>query len=52
MSRDRAVDAQLAAAGWTVLRFWESEIARDLPDVVHKVIAAVRGNLIGRRRAE
>ena len=28
--RDREVDAALAAAGWTVMRFWETDLRRDV----------------------
>lgn len=43
MERDREVNEQLAAAGWTVLRFWESDALSD-PNVVARLIAArVRG---------
>ena len=29
MERDREVDRQLAAEGWTVLRFWEKDIRKE-----------------------
>jgi very-short-patch-repair endonuclease len=29
--------------GWTVLRFWETDILRDLETIVQSVIRAVRG---------
>lgn len=36
--RDRYVDAQLAAAGWSVLRFWESDV-KGHPDVCADLVA-------------
>jgi DNA mismatch endonuclease, patch repair protein len=39
--RDRAANAALAAAGWTVLRFWDFEIEQDLERCAGAVIAAV-----------
>lgn len=38
--RDARMNAQLATAGWTVLRFWEHE---DAADVAAAIIATVRG---------
>lgn len=35
--RDREVDARLATAGWSVLRFWEHEV-KDDPEQVLRVI--------------
>jgi DNA mismatch endonuclease (patch repair protein) len=40
VARDRDTDECLAAAGWTVLRFWEHEPAEGAADTV---VAAVRG---------
>lgn len=37
--RDKDTDLQLAAAGWTVLRFWEHE---DVSDVVSRIEAVLR----------
>ncbi|UOQ88051.1 very short patch repair endonuclease [Agromyces endophyticus] len=39
ISRDRDTDARLAAAGWTVLRFWEHEVAARVAATIE---AAVR----------
>jgi DNA mismatch endonuclease, patch repair protein len=39
VERDRAVDALLAAAGWTVIRVWEHE---DPQEAARTVLAAVR----------
>jgi len=41
VARDRRHDAELAAAGWRVLRFWESTIQRDAHAVAHEVQAVV-----------
>ena len=41
IERDRRVDALLAAAGWRVMRLWESEVKADLPGCVRRVRAAV-----------
>jgi len=53
IKRDRAQDAALAAAGWTVLRFWDFEIEQDAAGVGLRVVEALResgapvGNLAG-----
>jgi DNA mismatch endonuclease (patch repair protein) len=38
VARDRAVDAELRAAGWRVLRVWDFEIRRDLAAAVAAVL--------------
>lgn len=38
--RDRLQTGKLLEAGWSVLRFWEHEIKRDLAGVVGKVVEA------------
>ena len=43
--RDRRINAELAALGWTVLRFWEAEIKRDLYRIVDEIAAAVHTGL-------
>jgi DNA mismatch endonuclease, patch repair protein len=43
MERDGDTDAQLRAAGWTVLRFWEHEQADLCASVVCSTVAARRG---------
>src|SRR5687768_2587633 len=43
MERDRQVNVQLAAAGWTVLRFWESDTLADPNAVARQIAARVRG---------
>lgn len=42
MERDREVNEQLAAMGWTVVRFWDSEINKDLPSCVERVKEVIR----------
>lgn len=39
MERDREVTSQLESEGWTVLRFWESEVRDDLDSVVDRITA-------------
>lgn len=41
-SRDERVNAELVDLGWTVLRFWDFEVERDLDECVHRVAAALR----------
>jgi DNA mismatch endonuclease, patch repair protein len=45
VSRDRQVDADLDAAGWAVLRVWDFEIRRELPDIVARVVATLAQSL-------
>jgi DNA mismatch endonuclease (patch repair protein) len=42
-ARDRRHDEALAAAGWTVLRYWESDVLADADAVARAVYAAVIG---------
>lgn len=37
VERDREVNDELTAAGWLVLRFWESDIRKDLDGCVEKI---------------
>lgn len=39
--RDKRVNAELTKAGWTVLRFWDSEINSALPVCVEKIAKAL-----------
>jgi DNA mismatch endonuclease (patch repair protein) len=39
--RDRLANEALAAAGWTVLRFWDFEVETDLDVCVERVHAAI-----------
>jgi DNA mismatch endonuclease (patch repair protein) len=41
VERDRAADEQLAALGWTVLRFWDFDVRRDLAGSTAKVMEAL-----------
>lgn len=41
IERDREVEQQLRALGWTVLRFWDDEIKHDLPGCVQAVKEAI-----------
>lgn len=45
-ARDRRIDAALAALGWIVLRFWETDIKRDLHRIVDEIVAAVHTGLV------
>jgi DNA mismatch endonuclease (patch repair protein) len=40
VDRDRRLDAQLAAAGWTVLRVWEHDDLAEAADRVHAAVLA------------
>ena len=42
MARDKEVNETLAHEGWTVLRFWEQKIRKDLDSCVEEVLTAVR----------
>jgi DNA mismatch endonuclease (patch repair protein) len=46
IQRDRKRNRQLRALGWTVLRFWETEILRD----VHRVTRAAREAVVASRK--
>lgn len=41
--RDREITEKLERDGWTVLRFWESDIRKHLDDCVNRVEAALNG---------
>ncbi len=45
VERDRRVDAELANEGWTVLRFWDFEVRKDLPGVVGRVLGALKSTM-------
>lgn len=47
VERDREVERKLRSQGWTVLRFWESDVQKD-PDRVVRKIAKVVGHHRGR----
>jgi DNA mismatch endonuclease, patch repair protein len=40
--RDRAADAALVDAGWKVVRVWEHEIGRGLPETVGRITKILR----------
>lgn len=40
--RDRETDAQLKAAGWTVLRFWEHDQAQRAARIIRRTVAQSR----------
>lgn len=42
MTRDREHTAKLMKMGWTVLRFWESDVARDLEVCADKTVSLLR----------
>jgi DNA mismatch endonuclease (patch repair protein) len=42
MERDRQNDRQLQEMGWTVLRFWESQIRSDMARVARTVLGVLR----------
>lgn len=41
VERDKKVNAQLKKSGWTVLRFWEHEVEKDVDSCAEKVIKAI-----------
>lgn len=45
VERDRRVDAELEAAGWTVLRVWDFEVRKELPRVVDRTLTVLRTKL-------
>jgi DNA mismatch endonuclease (patch repair protein) len=42
--RDRLADAALRTAGWTVLRFWDFEVKRDLQACTTRIQAALQAS--------
>lgn len=42
VERDRAADEQLASLGWSVLRFWDFDVRRDLAGSTAKVMEALK----------
>jgi DNA mismatch endonuclease, patch repair protein len=49
IERDREQDEQLKTLGWTVLRFWESDVIRDRGAVVERIVSAIRRRPAGIR---
>lgn len=48
--RDRANDAALETAGWTVLRYWESDIRADAEMLAAAIKALIVSRLSGKDR--
>jgi DNA mismatch endonuclease (patch repair protein) len=44
ISRDRMRNIELRASGWTVLRFWESDILSDIGKAINRVKCLVARN--------
>ena len=42
VARDDAVTAALQEEGWRVLRYWESDIKKDVPTAARKIARVVR----------
>jgi len=47
MERDAGNDRDLAALGWTVIRVWQHEIKKDLPNIVDKITTTVEERRLG-----
>jgi len=45
-ARDRLRSEELRSAGWTVLRFWESEVLRDPDKAVKRIMRAIEHNTL------
>ena len=43
---DREVDERLQKEGWTVIRVWEHDVLKNLPNVVEKIEKAVRNQVL------
>jgi DNA mismatch endonuclease (patch repair protein) len=43
MERDKKSNGSLEAMGWTVLRFWDFEVKKDLEGCVERIEAALNG---------
>jgi very-short-patch-repair endonuclease len=43
MANDAYQDRKLSQAGWTVLRFWESDLIRNLTACTERLHAAIAG---------
>jgi DNA mismatch endonuclease (patch repair protein) len=41
VERDQRVDGELRSAGWTVLRFWDFDVRKDLATVVDTIASAL-----------
>lgn len=43
VEHDKAISSALEAAGWLVIRIWESDIRKDLDGCVERIVAAIEG---------
>lgn len=41
VARDKEINDELAEMGWLVLRFWESDIKKDVTSIVEKIIESL-----------
>ncbi len=48
MERDNEVNVHLIQSGWTVLRFWTTQIRKDLPSVIAMIEAHIAVNSLRR----
>jgi DNA mismatch endonuclease (patch repair protein) len=44
IERDKEVNEKLIADGWTVLRFWEKEIRKELDKCIEQVVSAIESS--------
>jgi DNA mismatch endonuclease, patch repair protein len=51
VERDRRVDSDLERMGWTVLRLWDFEVAKDLDGSVSRVMATLANSGWGRKKS-
>lgn len=42
VERDRRADELLRSAGWTVLRYWETDILQNVESIADAIVAAIR----------
>ena len=42
MARDQEVNAALEQEGWTVIRFWERQIRKELDRCVDEILTAIK----------
>jgi DNA mismatch endonuclease (patch repair protein) len=42
MERDKKVNEELISKGWIVLRFWETEIKKNLNECIQKIEEAIQ----------
>ena len=46
MQRDENVNKELSSKGWTVLRFWDKDVKKNLQDCINKVEDAINKTLL------